>query len=152
MIVSRTGTFVNKFSTSREESFVWFVGFKDLDTTEVPFYGPHGNIFTQNDGMVIWSILVPIFSHFYMSALENEVFNSINKHNVYLMYVDVILLFTNSPDKINTIQETFQNNYVLNFTQEININNKISFLGVLIDTNNIDRFITSKYKKKTYLH
>ena len=47
--------------------------------------------------------------------------------------------------EINTIQETFQNNSVLNFIQEIN-NNKIPFLGVLIDTNNTDRFITSTYK------
>ena len=44
-------------------------------------------------------------------------------------------------------QETFQNNSVLNFTQEININNKIPFLGILIDISNIDRFITSTYKK-----
>ena len=50
--------------------------------------------------------------------------------------------------KINTIQETFQNNSVLNFKQEININNKIPFLSVLIDTSNIDRFTTSTYKKK----
>ena len=40
------------------------------------------------------------------------------------------------------------NDSVLNFTQKININNKIAFLGVLIDTSNIDRFITSTYKKK----
>ena len=45
-----------------------------------------------------------------------------------------------------SIQETFQNNSVLNFTQEININNKIPFLGVLIDTGNINRFTTSTLK------
>ena len=49
-------------------------------------------------------------------------------------------------------QETFQNNSVLNFTQEININNKITFLGILIDTSNIDRFITSTYKKSTNIN
>ena len=53
----------------------------------------------------------------------------------------------NSTDEINTIQETFQNNSVLNFTQEININHKIPFLSVLIDTSNIDRFTISAYKK-----
>ena len=91
------------------------------------------------------SILGFIFSHFYMSALENKVFNTINKPNIYLRYADDILL-TNSSYEINTIQETFQNNSVLNFTQEININNKNSFLGLLIGTNNNDRFITSTYK------
>ena len=42
---------------------------------------------------------------------------------------------------MNLTQETFQNSSVLTFTQEININNKIPFLGVQIDTKNIDRFI-----------
>ena len=94
------------------------------------------------------SVLGPIFSNFYMSALENMVFNAINKPNIYLRYADDILLLTNRTDEINTRQETLQNNSVLNFTQEIIINNKIPFLGVLIDTSNIDRFITTTYKKK----
>ena len=77
------------------------------------------------------SVLGPIFSNFYMSVLENKVFDTINKPNIYLRYADDILLLTNSTYGINTIQETFQENSVLNFTQEININ-KISFLGVLV--------------------
>ena len=92
------------------------------------------------------SVLGPIFSHFYMSALENKVFNTINKPKIYLRYADDILL-TNSTYEITTIQETFQDNSVLNFTQKIN-NNKIPFFGVLIDTNNNDRFFSSAYKKK----
>ena len=56
--------------------------------------------------------------------------------------------FTNSTDEISIIQETFQNISILNFKQEININNKIPFLGVLIGTCNIDRFTTSTKKKK----
>ena len=115
-----------------------------LCTTEVLLYDPHGNIFIQKDGIAMGSVLESIFSNFYMSALENKVFNTINKPNIYSRYASDILL-TNSTDEINTIQETFENNFVLNFTQEININNKIPFLGVLIDTRNIDRFITSIY-------
>ena len=86
-----------------------------------------------------------------MSPLENKYLNIINITNIYLNYADDILLLTNSTYEINTIQETFQNNSVLNFTQEININNKIPFLVVLIDTNNNDWFITSTYKKKNLL-
>ena len=41
---------------------------------------------------------------------------------------------------------TFQNNSVLNFTHELNKNNKISFLDVLIDANNNNNFTTSTYK------
>ena len=116
-------------------------------TTEVPFYDPHGNIFIQKDGIIMGSVMGPIFSNFYMSALENKVFNTLNKSNIYFKYADDIFLLSNSTDEINTIQETFQNNSVLNFTQEININNRTPFLGVLIDTSNIDRFTTSTYKK-----
>ena len=38
-------------------------------------------------------------------------------------------------------------NSSLNFTHELNKNNKISFLDVLIDTNNNNNFTTSTYKK-----
>ena len=40
-----------------------------------------------------------------------------------------------------------QKNSVLNFTHELNKNNKISFLDSLIDTNNNNNFTTSTYKK-----
>ena len=91
------------------------------------------------------------FSNFYMSVLENKGFNSINRPNIYLRYAKVKLL-TNSTDEIKTIQETFQNNFVLIFTQEINANNKILFLGLLIDTSNMDPFTTSTYKKPTNIN
>ena len=81
-----------------------------------------------------------------MSDLENRIFNNIKKPPIYLRYVDDILILTNNINEIN-IQDTFQNNSVLNFTHELNKNNKISFLYVLIDTNNKNNFTTSTYKK-----
>ena len=47
-----------------------------------------------------------------------------------------ILILTPDTNEINAQQDTFQKNSVLNFTHELNKNNKISFLDVLIDTNN----------------
>ena len=93
------------------------------------------------------SVLGPIFSNFYMSNLENRIFNSTKKPPIYLRYVDDILILTNNINEINILQDTFQNNSVLNFTHELNKNNKISFLDVLIDTNNNNNFTTSTYKK-----
>ena len=93
------------------------------------------------------SVLGPIFSNFYMSDLENRIFNSTKKPPIYLRYVDDILIFTNNINEINILQDTFQNNSVLNFTYELNKNNKISFLDVLIDANNNNNFTTSTYKK-----
>ena len=84
-----------------------------------------------------------------MSNLKNKIFNFIRKHSIYLRYVDDILILANDINKINILQDTFQNNSVLNFTHELNTNNKISFLDVLIDTNNINNnFTMSTYKKK----
>ena len=79
-------------------------------TTEVLSYDPHGYKIIQNDGIAMGSVLGLIFSYFYMSALENKIFNTINKPNIYLRYADDIHLLTNCTDEINTIQETFQNN------------------------------------------
>ena len=56
-----------------------------------------------------------------MSKLENKIFNTINKTNIYLRYVDDIFILTNSTNEINIIQENFQNDSVLNFTQELYI-------------------------------
>ena len=117
-------------------------------------------IFIQRDGIAMGSVWGNIFSTYYISALENtdlilenKVFLSskFNTINIYLRYADYILL-TNSSDQINKIKETFQNNSILNFTKEININNKIPSIGVLTDTSNIERFITSAYKKPTNIN
>ena len=116
-------------------------------TTEVPFHDHLGNIYVQTDGVSMGSILGPIFSNFYMSNLENRIFNSIKNPPIYLRYVDDILIFANNINKINILLDTFQKNSVLNFTHELNKNNKISFLDVLIDTNKNNNFTTSTYKK-----
>ena len=53
------------------------------------------------------------------SDLENRIFNSTKKPPIYLRYVDDILILTNNINEINILQDTFQNNSVLNFTHEI---------------------------------
>ena len=52
-------------------------------TTEVPFHGHLVNIYVQTDGVSMGSVLGPIFSNFYMSDLENRIFNSIKKNLQY---------------------------------------------------------------------
>ena len=62
-----------------------------------------------------------------MSDLENRIFNTIKKPPIYLRYVDDILIFAIDINKTNTLQDTFPKNSVLNFTHELNKNNKIPF-------------------------
>ena len=77
-----------------------------------------------------------------MSDLENKILNSIRKPSIYLRYVDDILILANHI--INILKDTFQKNSVLNFTQELNKNNKISILDIHIDNNdNNNNFTTS---------
>ena len=118
-----------------------------LCTTEESFFDSHLNIYIQKDRIVMRLVLASVLSNFYMSNLENKVFNAINKPNIYLRYVDNILLLTNRTNEINLIQETFQNDSIRNFTQELNVSNKIPFFGVLIDISNINKFTTSTYIK-----
>ena len=68
---------------------------------------------------------------------------------IYVQIDEVTMELGYEINKINILQDTFQKNSVLNFTHELNKNNKISFLDVLIDTNNniINNFTASTYKK-----
>ena len=78
-------------------------------------------------------ILGPIFSNFYMSTSKIRYFR---KPSIYLRSVDDIHILANNINELNIVQDTFQKNSILNFTHELNKNNKTSFLVVLIDTNN----------------
>ena len=53
-------------------------------------------------------VLGPIFSNFYMSNLENKIFNSIKKPFIDLRYFDNILILVNDINEINILQDTFQ--------------------------------------------
>ena len=95
------------------------------------------------------SPLGPTFSNFYMGDLEDRIFNGIiQKPTIYGRYIDDIFILANSQQEIINLQETFQNNSDLEFTYEININNKLPFLDVLIDNNN-GSFKTTVYRKPT---
>ena len=65
----------------------------------------------------------------------------------HLSCVNDVLIFANDIKEINMLQDIFQKNSVLNFTHELNKNNKISFLDALIDTNNNNNnFTASTYE------
>ena len=60
-----------------------------------------------------------------------------------MIYLFLLMILTKS-----TYYKTpSKKNSVLNFTHELNKNNKISFLDVFIDTNNNNNFTTSTNKK-----
>ena len=95
------------------------------------------------------SPLGPLFANYYMAYLENTIFNTVlDKPNLYCRYVDDIFIQIDSIDQLDKIKQEFENNSVLKFTYELNINNRLPFLDTLIDTSN-NNFHTTVYHKPT---
>ena len=76
--------------------------------TEVPFHDHLGNIYVQTKGVSMGSVIGPIFSNFYISNLENKIFNSIKKPPIYPGYVDDILILANNINELNILQDTLR--------------------------------------------
>ena len=121
----------------------------NICTKELPFICPQGHIYKQVDGVAMGSPLGPCFANFYMGNLENEIFKNIQlKPNIYGRYVDDIFLQISSEKALINLKQKFEENSVLKFTYELNVNNKIPFLDVVVDTQN-NLFKTTVYRKTT---
>ena len=85
-----------------------------------------------------------------MGHLERHIFQNQNntKPSIYARYVDDIFVQVNSEAELINLRNLFQSNSVLNFTYELNVNKKLPFLDILIDTSN-NSFHTSVYHKPT---
>ena len=77
--------------------------------------------------------------------LENKIIPNLKKTPIlYLRYVDDTLLLLDNFEQLYDILDRFKRNSILNFTSEIEKNEKISFLDVNIDKKD-EKFITSVY-------
>ena len=121
----------------------------NLCTREAPFRCPQGNLYTQIEGVAMGSPLGPTFANFYMSNLEQKILSDKDKKpHIYARYVDDIFVQIRDIDELKKLQNLFQENSVLQFTYEINVNNKLPFLDVLVDTTET-KFRTKVYRKPT---
>ena len=120
-------------------------------TTKCPFTHIDGNLYLQKDGVSMGSPLGVAFANFYMTHLENKVFeeNPAIKPSVYCRYVDDTFIVVDSIDSIIQIKNQFQSHSVLKFTHEIGIGNKLNFLDVSVDTSGPE-LATSVYQKPTH--
>ena len=118
-------------------------------TKEMPFKTPDGSLYKQTDGVAMGSPLGPLFANFYMGDLETNVFNSSNvKPHIYARYVDDIFIQVENDKQISDLKLEFEKRSVLKFTIEKNVQNKIPFLDVNIDTSN-NTFKTTVHRKST---
>ena len=118
-------------------------------TKEVPFRCPRGNMYVQIEGVAMGSPLGPCFANFYMGHIENIVLNDLGmKPSIYGRYVDDIFVQITDESQLINLKNAFENNSVLNFTYEMNINNKLPFLDILVDSSG-NEFRTEVYHKPT---
>ena len=90
----------------------------------------------------------PTFANFYMGHLENIVLDDlVNKPTIYARYVDDIFIQVDDEHQILQLQQLFQQHSVLKFTSEFNINNKLPFLDVNVESLNDNNFRTKVHRK-----
>ena len=91
------------------------------------------------------------FADVYMCHLENNILlDPALKPSTYCRYVDDIFVEVRSEAHLKDLQQSMERASVLRFTYEINIQNKIPFLDVFIDSND-GQYTTSVFRKKTNL-
>lgn len=136
----------NKISLSCEE---FLEGIEFLMNTT--FFQFNNNYYKQILGLPMGSPLSPILANFVLEDLEISCLDKLMfEVPIYIRYVDDI--FTMIPNKlINYTLEIFNNyNVNLQFTSEIESENKISFLDLNIIRENDNKVITDWYRKPTF--
>ena len=118
-------------------------------TTESPFRGPNGQLYTQKEGVAMGSPLGPLFANFYMTALEDKILSDPQvAPNLYCRYVDDVFVDVRNVEHLHQIIQAMETNSVLKFTYELSIENKIPFLDVMVHGGR-DKFSTTVYRKTT---
>ena len=118
-------------------------------TTELPFRGPDGQLYLQKDGIAMGSPLGPLFANFYMSEVEAKTLRDKNiAPHIYCRYVDDVFVDVRNVEHLEALIEALKNNSSLNFTYELNAQNKLAFLDVLV-TAEQNRFVTTVHRKGT---
>ena len=119
-------------------------------TTETPFTFEN-QVYYQIDGVSMGSPLGPTFSNFYMSHLEQTLFensNAIKKPYAYYRYVDDTFLLVDSINDIQVLINNLESNSVLKFTYEIESEcKKLNFLDA--ELQNINSTISSTVHHKS---
>jgi hypothetical protein len=118
-----------------------------LCTTEAPFYHIDGSIYCQKDGLAMGSPLGPTLANFYMCHIENQVLQNENiAPHIYCRYIDDIFIDVENEDQLVSLQLKMQEASSLNFTYEMNVDNKLPFLDVFIESTR-SGYRTSVYTK-----
>ncbi|XP_050739089.1 uncharacterized protein LOC127009752 [Eriocheir sinensis] len=97
-------------------------------TKEAPFTCPRGQKYQQIDGVAMGSPLGVLLSNFFMGCIEDEVFKTINKPDIYCRYIDDIFIKTKNEEDMEDIRTCLQEISGLKFTIERSAEGKMPFL------------------------
>ncbi|CAF1474707.1 unnamed protein product [Rotaria sordida] len=107
--------------------------------------------YDQINGVAMGSPLAPIIAHLFMSNLEENIERyEGRKPEIYYRYVDDIFMIINGTQKDIVKFKKFMNKLEksIQFTVEVQVNNKLPFLDVMIEREN-ETLITYVYHKPT---
>ena len=106
-------------------------------------------VYQQNDGVALGSPLGPVLSGIFMVELENSLVPTLNESmTLWRCFVDGTITFVKNDsiayvlDQLNSFHEQIQ------FTYEVERNNKLPFLDVLL-IKNANQIDTTVYRKST---
>ena len=105
----------------------------NICTKDLVFKTPQDQIFQQINGVSMGSSLGPLFANFYMAYLEHVIFSNPSTLLItYARYADDIFIQTDYIQQIKLIKDKFEENSVLKFTIEENMEGKLPFLDIMI--------------------
>ena len=111
----------------------------------------NGKFYEQKCGTSIGSVVSPMLAEIFMEDLEKTVFKRLEfVVPFYFRYVDDTLLCV-PLDKLQRVLDTFNDYHPrIQFTHEMERNNRISFLDVEIIKLDNSKIVSNWYKKSTY--
>ena len=120
-----------------------------LSTKHVHFTNGR-KIYIQIDGIAMGSPLGPVLANIFMISLEEAILPSIKKHVAHWKrYVDDTHAYINL-SKIEFVLEKLNNRHPnIQFTREIEENQKITFFDVLVTRTRGNKLETTVFRKET---
>lgn len=101
-------------------------------TAEAPFIFPLRKKYCQTDGVAMGSPLEFLFANLFKGCVDEEVFSTLKKPDIYCRYIDDIAIKTNTNNEAEQPRTHLKETSGLNFTTEISTNGSLPFLDILV--------------------